>query len=60
MKIFYCETGVGCCLVRASTAESARNKMEKKVGTLAGVSLTREATEADLAWVRGFGGVIHE
>lgn len=57
MTLYYAETERGCCIRRALSEEQALTQILREVGTTyAGVRLLREATEADLAWVKGMGG----
>lgn len=56
IKLFYVETGRGCGLKKGKTAESVRRVTLSEVGSIDGVRLVREATERDIAWVRGMGG----
>ena len=54
--IFYVETGIGCALIKASSADQAEKKAIIEVGTHNGVQLVREVTESDIAWVEAMGG----
>ena len=56
MKCFYLETGLGCCLLMAEDAASARRTVLREVGTRHGVQVVREATQRDISWVRAMGG----
>lgn len=57
MKLFYIETNRGCGLRRAHRLSSARKMAEREVG-ISNVREVREATERDIAWVRGMGGYV--
>jgi hypothetical protein len=56
MTLYYVETGLGCNLIEARTKEAAEKQALREVGTHAGVQLTRQATEADIGWVRAMQG----
>lgn len=58
MKLFYVSTGMGCCIMKARDEDHARKQALIEVGTMRGVREVREATESDIAWVRGMGGRI--
>lgn len=53
MPLYYVETGNGCCLRSAKTEWEAEEEVLREVGTRTGVSLIREATKNDIAWVNG-------
>ena len=55
-KLFYVETGIGCCLRTGRTAHSVRNKVLREVGTYNGVRLVREAEDSDIKDVRSMNG----
>lgn len=56
MALYYVETGRGCCIRCARSAEQAEREALREVGTYEGVQNVREATERDIEWVRGMGG----
>ncbi len=50
MTKYYVETGMGCTLISAHSAEQARREALRKVGTYNGVQLVRKATKEDVVW----------
>jgi len=60
MKTYYCETGLGACLVQAQNLNLARHKAIEDAGTHAGVQLVRKASSTDIEWVRAMGGWVPE
>jgi hypothetical protein len=57
MKIYF-ESRKGCGVREARTVESGRKAILREAGEYDGVQVCREATEADIAWVKGMGGYI--
>lgn len=58
MKIFYAETGVGCCIREAKTIETARACILAEVGASNGIRLLRVATVADVDHILRNGGKV--
>lgn len=58
LKLYYVDTGRGCGLKAGMTERGVRSSALREVGTAVGVKLVRLATDADIAWVRGMGGVV--
>lgn len=56
MKLYYAETGIGACLREAVNLEVAQRKILAEVGTFNGVQRIREATAADIAWIKAMQG----
>lgn len=56
MKKFYYECDYGCTIIEAKDIIDARMKAKREVGTVVTITVCREATEKDLAWVRSMGG----
>jgi len=59
-KLYYAETGLGCCIREAETLNLARSLVLREAGTCSGISLIRKATEKDVEWVRAMGGYVPE
>lgn len=59
-KLYYAETGHGCCVRRLKVRSivQARAAILREAGTAAGVTLVREATSRDVAWVKTMGGAV--
>lgn len=57
MKWFYFESDRGCGIRDYRNHESALKGIAREVGE-GYVTVVREATERDIAWVRGMGGYI--
>lgn len=57
-KLYYASTGCGACIRLAEDEDDAYEKVLREVGTANGVNDVREATEQDIAWVRGMGGYV--
>lgn len=57
-KLYYAETGRGACIRAGLTRAETWNALLKEIGTTAGVKLIRLATEKDIAWVKGMGGLV--
>jgi len=58
MALYYAETGMGCCIREATSLQNAKNIILREVGTYNGVKIVREASEADIGWVKGMGGYV--
>lgn len=58
-KHYYVNTRDGCGIRTAKDEEDVMRQMATEVGT-DNVSTIREATPADIEWVRGMGGIIPE
>lgn len=56
-RLFHVSTDRGCGIRAAVDEDAMWRMMAREVGT-SNVSEIREATEADIAWVRGMGGYI--
>lgn len=56
-KLFYISTDRGAAIRSAHRLDSAKKLAREEVGR-SNVKEVREATEADIAWVRGMGGYI--
>lgn len=59
-EIFYAETGIGCCLVKATSVTNARRQLLSQVGTLNGVQECHVATDEEIKWVHSMGGHLPE
>lgn len=56
--LYYVETGMGCGIKCAADEDDARAKTLREVGTMVGVEEVREATAADINWVKKMGGYV--
>lgn len=59
-KLFMIATGCGACLRFGTSEDSVRRAVLREVGTDNGVESVREATAADIAWIRAMGVYVPE
>jgi hypothetical protein len=59
-KLFYIDTLQGCGIRVGSDEQSVRDAITRSSGTDNRIRDVREATEADISWVKGMGGYVPE
>lgn len=60
MKLYYFESRLGCGIRAFKDGHSASIGILKEVGEGNGLKFVKEATQTEIAWVRGMGGYIPE